>query len=76
VLPLLLEGLRAMAVDQRGFGDSHRPESGYSIPDMAADVIAMLDALEIRRATLVGRLAVSSHGKRQSRNRSGSTIWS
>jgi pimeloyl-ACP methyl ester carboxylesterase len=54
VLPLLPGGLRAVAVDQRGFGDSDRPESGYAIPEMGADVIALLDALEIERATLIG----------------------
>ena len=54
VLPLLPESLRVLAVDQRGFGDSDRPKSGYSIPEMGADVIAFLDALEIERATLVG----------------------
>lgn len=54
VLPLLPENLHAVAVDQRGFGDSDRPLSGYTIPEMAADVIAFLDALEIERATLVG----------------------
>jgi pimeloyl-ACP methyl ester carboxylesterase len=54
VLPLLPESLRALAVDQRGFGDSDRPESGYAIHEMAADVIAFLDALEIERATLIG----------------------
>ncbi len=54
VLPLLPESLRGVAVDQRGFGDSDRPESGYAIPEMGADVIAFLDALQIDRATLVG----------------------
>ena len=54
VIPLLAEGLRAVAVDQRGFGASDRPESGYTIAEMAADVIAFLDALDIRCATLVG----------------------
>ena len=54
VLPHLPDSLRAVAVDQRGFGDSDRPESGYSIPELAADVIDFLDALEIERATLVG----------------------
>ena len=43
-----------VAVDQRGFGDSDRPESGYAIPELGADLIAFLDALEISRATLVG----------------------
>jgi pimeloyl-ACP methyl ester carboxylesterase len=46
--------LRSLAVDQRGFGDSDRPGSGYGIPDLAADVLAFLDALDIDRATLVG----------------------
>jgi non-heme chloroperoxidase len=54
VLPLLPRSLRAIAVDQRGFGDSDRPESGYSIPELAADAIAFLDALDIKRAALVG----------------------
>ena len=54
VLALLPERLRALALDQRGFGDSERPESGYGIPDMAADVVAFLDALAIDRATLIG----------------------
>jgi pimeloyl-ACP methyl ester carboxylesterase len=54
VLPLLPEHYRVLAIDQRGFGDSDRPESGYAIPDLAADVVAFLDALAIERATLVG----------------------
>jgi len=54
VMPLLPESIRAVAVDQRGFGDSDRPESGYAIPEMGTDLIAFLDALGIKRATLVG----------------------
>jgi len=54
VLPLLPGALRALAIDQRGFGDSTRPESGYTIAEMAADVIAFLDAVDLPRATLVG----------------------
>jgi non-heme chloroperoxidase len=54
VLPLLPGDIRALAIDQRGFGDSDRPPSGYTIPEMAGDVIAFLDALGIERATLVG----------------------
>jgi len=54
VMPLLPESIRAVAVDQRGFGDSDRPESGYAIPEMRTDLIAFLDALGIERATLVG----------------------
>lgn len=54
VLALLPQRLRALAIDQRGFGDSDHPVSGYTIPDMAADVTAFLDALAIERATLIG----------------------
>jgi len=54
VLRLLPDDLRALAIDQRGFGESDRPESGYSIPEMADDAIAFLDALGIPRATVVG----------------------
>ena len=54
VLPLLPAELRALAVDQRGFGESDHPESGYAITDLAADAVAFLDALGIERATLVG----------------------
>ena len=54
VLSLLPAHLRALAVDQRGFGDSDRPASGYGIPDLAADAVAFLDALAVGRATLVG----------------------
>ena len=54
VLPLLPTDVRALAFDQRGYGESDRPDSTYSIPELAADVAAFLDALEIERATLVG----------------------
>ena len=54
VMPLLPKRLRAVAIDQRGFGDSDRPESGYTIRELGADVLAFLDALQITNATLVG----------------------
>lgn len=54
VLALLPEDLRGIAFDQRGFGESDRPVSGYSIAEMAADAVALLDALGIEQATLVG----------------------
>ena len=54
VLPLLAPRLHAFVPDQRGFGDSERPDSGYRIDDFATDVIAFLDAVSLERATLVG----------------------
>ena len=43
-----------LLLDQRGFGESERPDGGYDIRGMAADVAAFLDALSIERATIVG----------------------
>src|SRR5262245_4379145 len=54
VMPLLPDGIRAIAVDQRGFGDSERPDSGYAISDLGADVFAFLDELGVERAVVVG----------------------
>ncbi len=45
---------RALMLDQRGFGESERPDGGYDIRSMAADVAAFLDALSIERAMIVG----------------------
>jgi non-heme chloroperoxidase len=55
LLPLLAgERYHAYALDQRGHGDSERPESGYAPDDFAADVVAFLDAVGAPRATVVG----------------------
>jgi len=54
VIPLLGRHFHAFVLDQRGFGDSERPEGGYRIEHFAADVVAFLDALSIDRATIVG----------------------
>ena len=54
VLELLPPSLRAIAFDQRGFGDSDKPASGFTIAEMANDTIALLDALGIRKAAVVG----------------------
>jgi pimeloyl-ACP methyl ester carboxylesterase len=44
----------AFAIDLRGFGESSRPDSGYSINDFAEDVIAFLDVVKIKKASVVG----------------------
>ena len=53
-LSLLPNRLHAYAVDLRGFGRSERPARGYAIDDLAADVVAILDAVGAAQATLVG----------------------
>lgn len=54
LLPLLPATVHAYALDQRGHGDSDRPESSYSPRDLAHDVVAFMDATGIARATVVG----------------------
>jgi non-heme chloroperoxidase len=51
---LAAAGHRTLAVDQRGFGDSSRPSTGYRIEDLADDAAAFLDALDLPAVTLVG----------------------
>ncbi len=54
VLPLLPVSAHVYALDQRGHGDSERPESRYTIHELAADVIAFMDAMGLAQTTVVG----------------------
>ena len=54
VLPTLARDARVYALDLRGHGNSDRPKKGYQIRDLAADVLAFMDAKGIVRATIVG----------------------
>jgi non-heme chloroperoxidase len=54
VLDLLPEEVRAIAVSQRGHGESDKPETGYGVEDFAADAVALLGVLDIERAVLAG----------------------
>ena len=54
VLPLLSPEYHAFAPDQRGHGDSDRPECCYTVDDFAADVDAFMDAVGVDEASLVG----------------------
>lgn len=46
---------RAVALDLRGHGESEVPERvAYTVPDLAEDVAAVVEALGIRRVVLVG----------------------
>jgi non-heme chloroperoxidase len=54
LLESLPTSLRAIAVSQRGHGDSAKPPSGYRVEDFAADIPLLLDALHVERAVLVG----------------------
>lgn len=55
VIPLLADRYRLVAPDLRGFGQTDAPEGGsYNGLTIGADAIALLDALEIERAHLIG----------------------
>jgi pimeloyl-ACP methyl ester carboxylesterase len=54
LLPLLPDDLRLVMPSQRGHGGSDKPRGGYTIDQLAADAAALLDALGIERATVVG----------------------
>ena len=55
VIPLLAaEGFHVVALDSRGHGRSTRSAQPYSYELMASDVAAMMDALHIPKADLVG----------------------
>ena len=54
-VPTLLEnGYRAVVIDSRGHGRSTRDERPYIYELMASDVLAVMDALGIQKARLVG----------------------
>ena len=48
------QNYQCISVDHRGHGRSDKPESGYAIAEMAADVAAILDATGNEKAVLVG----------------------
>jgi pimeloyl-ACP methyl ester carboxylesterase len=54
VLPHFDADFRIYLPDQRGHGDSERPEGAYTTPEFAADVVALMDAKGLERATVVG----------------------
>ena len=54
VLPLLAAERRVICPDLRGFGWTDAPGHGYDPDTFTADAVALLDALEIERAHLIG----------------------
>ncbi|WP_103504638.1 MULTISPECIES: alpha/beta fold hydrolase [unclassified Streptomyces] len=51
---LTTAGHRVVTYDRRGFGQSSQPANGYDYDTLAADLAALLDALDLRDVTLVG----------------------
>jgi non-heme chloroperoxidase len=54
-VPALVEaGHRVVTYDRRGFGQSSQPWDGYDYDTFAADLEAVLDALDLHDVTLIG----------------------
>lgn len=54
ILPLLDNKYRVYVLDQRGHGDSDRPQGNYALKQFAEDVLAFMDAVNVNQATVVG----------------------
>lgn len=50
----LLPGFQVIAPDLRGQGQASKPDNGYSLAEQAEDVVALLDALNVGRAYVLG----------------------
>lgn len=64
VLEQLPPGIHAIVPSQRGHGDSQRPDCCYDVADFAADAVALLDALGIDDANIVGHSNGSFYAQR------------
>ena len=54
VIPALAEERRLVCPDLRGFGWSEAPAGPYEITELAGDMVALLDALELDEVDLIG----------------------
>src|SRR3984957_1923157 len=54
VIAALPPGYRTVAIDQRGWGSSEHPTSGYSLAELADDAEGLIKALGLKRYILVG----------------------
>jgi len=50
----LAKDFRVIAFDNRGIGETDAPPAPYTVEEMAADTLGLLDALEVERAHVVG----------------------
>ncbi len=54
VVPGLARHFQVITFDNRGAGESDKPEGPYTVPMMAADTAGLLDALKIKGAYVMG----------------------
>ena len=56
IVALARAGYRAIAPDQRGYGESSRPQEvgAYGLGELCQDLVELLDALDVERAVFAG----------------------
>jgi pimeloyl-ACP methyl ester carboxylesterase len=54
VINSLKTDFRCVAHDHRGWGESDKPETGYSVHDLAEDAEALTQTLGLKRYVLIG----------------------
>lgn len=54
-VPVFSRSYRVITYDQRGTGGSDKEQRNFSVDQMAAELIGLMDALEIERAHIVGQ---------------------
>ena len=52
--PRLAERFHVYALDQRGHGETDKPDSGYDTPSVVEDIVAFLEAVDIERPVIAG----------------------
>jgi pimeloyl-ACP methyl ester carboxylesterase len=52
--PRLTDRFRVIAITRRGFGESDHPDTGYDVPRLASDILAVLDSLKLARVSIIG----------------------
>lgn len=70
---LVREGYQVITVDLRGHGESTGGTRGLSLSQLAADVVSVLESLDLRDAVLVGHSAGGYHALAASADRSAFT---
>src|SRR5262245_5633805 len=53
-VPVLAEGLRVIAFDNRGVGRSDRTTGPYTLRQMAEDALSVMDAAKLESASIYG----------------------
>lgn len=54
VISLLKDQYRCISYDSRGWGNSDKPETGYSIDALAADTFALIETLKLENYIIIG----------------------